>query len=266
MQITTTDLQFLQETIREAGDIILNIYNTDFDVDYKDDESPLTIADERANDLLVKRIAEKYPDTNFITEETKDAPFSERKNWNYTWIIDPLDGTKEFVKKNGEFTVNIALANKSEIIFGMILIPVTGDIFYAVKDKGAFKIADSQETKLQSIQPDGNELIVVASRSHRSQEVDDYVDNFSDHFEEVTYKAAGSSLKLCLVAEGKAHIYPRLGPTMEWDTAAGHIIAEEAGATITRFDNEQELTYNKENLLNPYFIVSSFDQESLLRP
>lgn len=258
MTITNNDIQFLTKTIREAGDLILEVYDTDFDVDYKNDESPLTIADQKANQLLVEKISAQYPDTHFITEETKTAAYNDRKLWDYTWIIDPLDGTKEFVKKNGEFTVNIALAHKESIVFGMILIPVTGDIFYAIKDKGSFKISNGETNQLSVIQPE-NELIVVASRSHRSKEVDEYVDKFSTLYEDVSYKAAGSSLKLCLVAEGKAHIYPRLGPTMEWDTAAGQIIAEEAGAKVVRFDNGQPLTYNKENLLNPYFIVSSFD-------
>ena len=259
MNITTTDISFLEGVIRKAGEIILSVYHTDFDVDYKQDESPLTIADEKANAYIVEQLFANYPDTKFITEETKTAAYSERKEWEYIWIVDPLDGTKEFVKKNGEFTVNIALAHKSEIIFGMILIPVTGELFYAVKNKGAFKISKNETTKLQAVEPKGEDLIVVASRSHRSKEVDEFVEQFSDQFKDVTYKAAGSSLKLCLVAEGKAHIYPRLGPTMEWDTAAGHIIAEEAGAKITRYDTGEELLYNKENLLNPYFIVSSFD-------
>lgn len=258
MTINSTDIQFVESVIKKAGDIILTVYNTDFDVDYKEDESPLTIADQRANDLIVKELAKQYPNTKFITEETKTAAFEERKNWEYIWIVDPLDGTKEFVKKNGEFTVNIALAKGQNIIFGMILVPVTGEIFYAVKGEGAYKISHGEKTKLLARKP-ADDLVVVASRSHRSKEVDEYVEQFSNQFSNVSYKAAGSSLKLCLVAEGKAHIYPRLGPTMEWDTAAGQIIAEESGATVHRYDNGEPLLYNKENLLNPYFIVSSFD-------
>lgn len=264
MNIDNTGINFLTDLIEKAGKIILDVYHTDFDVDYKEDESPLTIADQRANDLLVEQLSQKYPSTNFITEETQDAPYTERKSWEDIWIIDPLDGTKEFVKKNGEFTVNIALANQNEIVLGMILVPVTGDIYYAVKGKGAFKISDGEKQQLNVRIPNQNQLVAVASRSHRSQEVDEYVNQFSSHFKEINYKPAGSSLKLCLVAEGKAHLYPRLGPTMEWDTAAGHIIATEAGATITRFDNGKKLTYNKENLLNPYFIVSSFNIEDYL--
>lgn len=248
----------IERVIRKAGDLILEVYNTDFDVDYKQDESPLTIADQRANTYLVEQLSQLFPSVEFITEETKNADYSERKNWDYTWIIDPLDGTKEFVKRNGEFTVNVALCNKTEIIFGMILIPVTGEIFYAQKGEGSFKIdIDGNTTKLAAVKPTSDKLIVVASRSHRSQAVDDYVAEMADQYKEVEYRAAGSSLKLCLVAEGKAHIYPRLGPTMEWDTAAGHIIAEEAGAVITRHDNGEPLSYNKENLLNPFFIVSA---------
>ena len=258
MTIQQSDIDFLTSVIQKAGEIILDVYETDFDVDYKDDQSPLTIADERANALIVKQLSERYPNTEFITEETQTASFEQRKNWEDIWIIDPLDGTKEFVKKNGEFTVNIALAKHNKIVFGMILVPVTGDIYYAVEGEGSFKISDGNTSKLKAVKPE-NELVVVASRSHRSKEVDEFVEQFSEQFNNVSYKAAGSSLKLCLVAEGKAHIYPRLGPTMEWDTAAGHIIAEEAGAKITRYDTGEELLYNKENLLNPYFIVSSFD-------
>jgi len=259
LKLNQKKLNLLQQIIKQAGDLILEVYNTDFSVDYKEDESPLTIADQKANDLIVKELDANFSGIHFITEETKDAPYSERKDWEYTWIIDPLDGTKEFVKRNGEFTVNIALCHEDEIVFGMVYVPVTGDTYYAQKDEGAFKISATGEAiKLSAKKPDQDQLVVVASRSHRSQEVDDFVEGMSDQFDSIEYRAAGSSLKLCLVAEGKAHIYPRLGPTMEWDTAAGHIVAIEAGATITRHDNGKPLTYNKEDLLNPYFIVSSF--------
>ncbi len=256
--LNQNQLKQLIDVAKHAGEIILDIYNTDFNVDYKEDESPLTIADQRANQYIVDELSQLFPHYHFITEETKNAAYIERKDWEYTWIIDPLDGTKEFVKRNGEFTVNIALCKGTEIHFGIIYVPVTGDIYYAMKGEGSFKIDNNgTQTKL-SIQPPKEELIVVASRSHRSQAVDDYVNEMSTGFENVIYQAAGSSLKLCLVAEGKAHIYPRLGPTMEWDTAAGHIIAEEAGAMIIRHDNGEPLAYNKEDLLNPFFIVTSF--------
>lgn len=258
MNLNQSQLTHLVSIVKHAGNLILEVYHTDFEVGFKEDESPLTIADQTANNYIVKELSSLFPHFHFITEETKNAEFDERKDWEYTWIIDPLDGTKEFVKRNGEFTVNIALCHRSEIIFGIILVPVTGEIFYAQKGEGSYKIDKNGETQQLSISAPGDELIVVASRSHRSQEVDDFVNTMSSDYKEVVYQAAGSSLKLCLVAEGKAHIYPRLGPTMEWDTAAGHIIAEEAGAIITRHDNGQQLNYNKENLLNPYFIVSSF--------
>jgi len=256
--LNNSQLKQLVDIIKHGGQLILEIYNTDFEVDYKEDESPLTIADQKANDYIVEQLSASFSDIHFITEETKNAEYDERKNWEYTWIIDPLDGTKEFVKRNGEFTVNIALCHKTEIIFGMIYVPVTGEVYYAQKGEGSFKIDSHGDTHRLSISPPQDELIVVASRSHRSQAVDDFVNEISSDYENVVYQAAGSSLKLCLVAEGKAHIYPRLGPTMEWDTAAGHIIAQEAGAIITRHDNGEPLHYNKENLLNPFFIVSSF--------
>ncbi len=255
---TTSELKQIEAVIRKAGELILEVYEHDFSVEYKQDESPLTVADQLANNHIVDSLSTLFPKINFITEETKTASYSNRKTWSKTWIVDPLDGTKEFVKRNGEFTVNIALCEGNEIVFGMILVPVTGDLYYAQKGEAAWKKNGTGErSKLQASKPT-DELIVVASRSHRSSEVDDFVDQFSSQFKSVKYIAAGSSLKICLVAEGKAHLYPRLGPTMEWDTAAGQIIAEESGATMLQANTGEEMVYNKEDLLNPNFIVSSF--------
>lgn len=253
---TEQELYSIEKIVRNAGKIILDIYRTDFDVDYKQDESPLTIADQQANDYLVSQLKSFFPTIEFITEETQNAPFKTRSLWDLTWIIDPLDGTKEFIKKNDEFTVNVALCQNNEIIFGAIYVPVTGEYFYAQKGQGAYKIHKKTKEKLTAQKPQDT-LIAVASRSHKSQAVDTFIEEFHSKFNEIKFVAAGSSLKLCLVAEGKAHIYPRLGPTMEWDVAAGIIIAQEAGATVYRFDNQQQLTFNKQNLLNPFFIVSS---------
>ncbi len=251
------DLEKIEVIIREAGEIILEVYEGDFSVNYKKDESPLTIADQRANDLLVKKLKALYPNIPFITEETKNASYAVRKNWDYVWIIDPLDGTKEFIKRNGEFTVNIALCHQHEIVFGMILVPVTGELFYAQKGQGSFKINSQNEEQKLHVKTRGDELTVVASRSHLSQEVKDYVNELSSQYKSIDFVAAGSSLKMCLVAEGKADIYPRLGPTMEWDTAAGTIIAQEAGAAVYQYENNKSMIYNKEDLLNPYFIVTN---------
>lgn len=250
------DIQLIQEIIQQAGELILEVYREDFSVEVKEDQSPVTIADQKANDLIVEKLKKYYPSVHFITEETKNAEFDERKSYEYTWIIDPLDGTKEFIKKNDEFTVNIALCHQQEIVFGMILVPVTGVIYYAEKGKGAYKIEGNNTTKIRIEQPTDT-LKIVTSRSHRTPLPEELQSKIDTTYKNVEYVPAGSSLKLCLVAEGCAHFYPRFGPTMEWDIAAGHIIATEAGASVLQPDNHQPILFNKENLLNPYFIVSS---------
>lgn len=244
----------------KAGEEILEIYKTDFDVEIKGDNSPLTIADKKSNAVIIDALNSKYPDIPIISEENKLIAYDDRKHWDYCWMVDPLDGTKEFIKKNGEFTVNIALIHKGVPIAGIVHVPATKETFYAQKNKGAFKITGDVVSKIK-ISPlaQNNVLRIVGSRSHGSPELETYVDNMKSKFHAVEFVATGSSLKFCILAEGKADVYPRLGPTMEWDTAAGQIVAMEAGAIVNVYNEDKPLLYNKENLLNPYFIVKHPD-------
>ena len=239
-----------------AGEEILKIYEQDFEVFEKADESPLTMADKNANDIIINALQELYPNIPYISEEVKQIEYSERKKWEYCWIIDPLDGTKEFIKKNGEFTVNIALVQNGEPILGVVYVPVTDDIYIGGKGNGSFKIdIDGEVTKLFKKENKTKKIKAIASRSHLSKEVEYFVEDLKEEGKEVEFVSAGSSLKFCLVAEGKADIYPRLAPTMEWDTAAAHIVCLEAGYDVIDFKTNKTLVYNKENLLNPWFIV-----------
>ncbi len=235
-----------------AGKKILEIYESgDFSIEAKDDSSPLTLADKAAHEIIVS-ILEK---TNLpiLSEEGKEIPFEQRSKFEYFWMIDPLDGTKEFIKKNGEFTVNIALIHKGEPILGVVYLPVLRDIYYAVRNEGAFVDKKGSIHKLQTSAKNLTEkgLKVVASRSHLSSETKDYLNELN----EPEIVSRGSSLKFLLVASGEADLYPRFGPTMEWDTAAAHIIVNEAGGSVVLEDHLTPLIYNKKNLLNPHFIV-----------
>lgn len=250
------DIQEIIAVAKEAGAEIMKIYATDFEVVDKSDNSPLTQADRNANAVIVERLQAAYPDIPMITEENKEVPYADRADWDWFWLIDPLDGTKEFIKRNGEFTVNIALVHKGKPVLGVIYVPVKEVTYYSVEGKGSHKIdADGNATQIRVKDADPNKLVLIGSRSHVSPEFEAYLEEKRAQYNEVDFVAAGSSLKLCLVAEGVADIYPRLGPTMEWDTGAGHAIALEAGASVKIFGEERELLYNKENLLNPFFIV-----------
>lgn len=242
----------------QASEAILEIYKQDFDVEIKSDQSPLTLADKNANEIIVQQLKKIDSSIPIISEENKLIDFSERKNWTKCWIVDPLDGTKEFIKKNGEFTVNIALVENGIPILGVVHLPAQQITYYAEKNKGSFKIENGKTTplKIRKLAEDGV-LKIVGSRSHQTPELIAYVEEQRKTFQHVEFVAAGSSLKFCLLAEGKADVYPRLGLTMEWDTCAGQILATEAGAEVLRFDNQQPLLYNRENLLNPYFIVKN---------
>jgi 3'(2'), 5'-bisphosphate nucleotidase len=270
-------VKHILKTAISAGNAILEIYNSaDFGVEMKSDNSPLTLADKAAHEVIIEGLIETgYP---VLSEEGAKIPYEERRNWDRFWMVDPLDGTKEFIKKNGEFTVNIALIEDGQPIFGVVYAPVLEQLYYGGKEFGAFKfsplercaehaeakeVADeggrriemAQALKLSCSQP-SDKLTVVASRSHLNEETNAYIDKVSKDFSETEFISIGSSLKLVLVAEGKAHLYPRYAPTMEWDTAAGHAIAIAAGAEVTQVDG-CPLVYNKEDLLNPYFVVKS---------
>lgn len=237
---------------KKASVEILDVYHhEDFSVESKGDASPLTIADKRSHEVILRVL--ENTSIPILSEEGKNIPFEERAQWEYFWLIDPLDGTKEFIKKNGEFTVNIALIHLGKPIAGVVMIPVTGEIFYAV-DNQAYVERDGEKKKLEkrskvSFGQEG--LVVVASRSHMNEETEAFLSRLA---KPVTV-SKGSSLKFLLVAEGKADIYPRFGPTMEWDTAAAHTIVNGVGLSVKEVTSENELKYNKENLLNPHFIV-----------
>ena len=243
------DIADIVEIAKEAGDVIMEIYRRDFSVEYKDDSSPLTEADLASNEIIIKALA-RY-DLPIMSEEGKLIDYDVRKDWDYYWCIDPIDGTKEFIKKNGEFTVNIALIHRDVPVLGVVYAPVLNDIYYAKQGEGAFK--NSLKLPLHINTNPKEKLKVVASKSHLSEETQIFIDNLdTQNIEQVS---KGSSLKLCMVAEGTADIYPRLAPTMEWDTAAAHAIVLEAGKSVVEYKSGRNLIYNKEDLLNPWFIV-----------
>jgi len=252
------DMKALIAAARAAGEAILQVYAGDFAVETKGDDSPLTEADRRSNAVLLTALRSQYPDIPVISEETKVRGYDERRAWSACWLIDPLDGTKEFIKRNGEFTVNIALIVDGEPAAGVVHQPTTETTYFARRGHGAFR--------QQGVQPPvpieggthyskASDVTVVASRSHLTPEVEAFVSDLRNQGKTVSFRSAGSSLKICLVADGQASVYPRFGPTMEWDTAAAHAIAAEAGKQLLDCHTRQPLVYNKENLLNPWFIV-----------
>lgn len=237
-----------------AGEKIMSVYNTDFSVDYKEDDSPLTQADELSNELICKYLYQHWPKIKIISEENINLPYSARSEEQYIWLVDPLDGTKEFIKRNGQFTVNIALSEYGEPILGVVHIPVEQITYFAAKDQGAFKYHHPTE-KLSSLcvhtfSKKEEKLRFVVSSSHLTPETEVYIQKFTSP----SLISAGSSLKLLKVAEGSTDIYPRFGPTKEWDTCAAHAILKEAGGFCIDANTHQELRYNKEELRNPFFI------------
>ncbi|NOX66679.1 MAG: 3'(2'),5'-bisphosphate nucleotidase CysQ [Chlorobi bacterium] len=250
--ITKNDINYLIDLSVKAGKAILDIYNSeDFGVEIKSDNSPLTKADKASNEIIEKGLKKLFPDIPILSEEGKEIPFEERKDWEKFWLVDPLDGTKEFIKRNGEFTVNIALIENNIPAFGVIYVPVTGEIYYGGPNYGSWK--DNHQVFVSKKTPQ-DELSVVQSRSHSGEEESEFYSNYK--IKESLSK--GSSLKICLVAEGKAEIYFRSGPTWEWDTGAGHAILLGAGGYFVNKDRS-ELVYNKEVIKNFGFIVSAFE-------
>jgi 3'(2'), 5'-bisphosphate nucleotidase len=248
-------MQLAKEAAFEAGKEILKVYETDFLVETKSDDSPLTLADQAAHHKIVSFLNK----TNIpvLSEEGKHLLFSERKNWDMFWLVDPLDGTKEFVKRNGEFTVNIALIKNKIPVMGVIYVPVQ-DVMYYGFDNKAFKVESySSKAILQSLPIENKREVftIVGSRSHMSPETELFFEQMKQIHGQLDLVVVGSSLKLCMVAEGKADVYPRYAPTMEWDTGAGHAIAKAAGFQVLQYQSNKELVYNKENLLNPWFLV-----------
>ncbi|RLA76942.1 MAG: 3'(2'),5'-bisphosphate nucleotidase [Epsilonproteobacteria bacterium] len=253
------DLEIIVTIAKDAGDAIMEIYDKDFTIEYKDDKSPLTEADTKSNEIICQALEKAYPTIPLLSEENKAEEYGVRKNWEYFWLIDPIDGTKEFIKKNGEFTVNIALIHNGTPVLGVVYAPALADMYKAKKGSGAFK--NGQELPLEVNEMPEKSLRVVASKSHLSKETQSFIDEVAKGTEYIEQVSKGSSLKLVMVAEGIADIYPRLAPTMEWDTAAADAIVRESGKmsyqynTESKTENEEPLKYNKENLLNPWFIV-----------
>ncbi len=251
----------LIQVSRRAGEAILEVYNsTELEIQNKSDASPLTKADIASNRIICDALKELSPDIPIISEENDDLPFSIRSEWEYCWIVDPLDGTKEFIKKNGEFTTNIGLVHNHKVIAGVVYIPVFDEMYYAIKGEGAFKIINGQTEKISAVAFNRSEkgLKVICSRSHLNEKTEAFVKGLS----EPELIAKGSSLKFLTIAQGNAHLYPRMAPTMEWDTCAAQIILEEAGGHVLIADGQdQAVRYNKEDLLNPFFIAKGSEMK-----
>lgn len=248
-------VQTLIDIIEGASKIVLEVYNSpDFDVQLKSDNSPLTRADLLSSNYICENLKKYYPLIPIICEETKNETYEKRQSYEYYWLIDPIDGTKEFIKRNGEFTVNIALCCKNQPIAGFVSIPTEKKIYYGIKNRGSFLFHNGETKRLHANKKNYNDknqhFTIIASRSHSNKETEDFINEYPNH----TLTSVGSSIKLLWIAEGKADLYPRIAPTMEWDTAASHIIVEEAGGTVLQYNTTIPLSYNKPNLLNPYFV------------
>lgn len=251
MNTNNIDLILLKNIAREAGAAIMDIYSReDFKsiTDFKADNSPLTLADQVSHKIIQNGLEKAYPEIPVLSEEGKNIPYEERKDWKTFWLVDPLDGTKEFIKRNGEFTVNIALITGDEAVAGVIYAPARGIMYSGIKGKGAWKESNDAVEKMTSSSKSDN-LTAVGSRSHSSPEEEELLNSYNVS-EAISI---GSSLKFCLVAEGKADIYYRHGPTMEWDTAAGQAIVEAAGGIVVD-QKKNRFAYNKQSLLNGSFL------------
>lgn len=276
----TDNLQYLAKAILasiEAGKAILEVYHTDFSVVHKADNSPLTLADRKSHNIITGSLKEF--DIPVLSEEGKQIPVEERLTWDTLWIIDPLDGTKEFVKCTDEFTVNIALVKDGKPVLGVIYLPVKKTVYFAAQNMGAYKFDGNRldawfygkdtdpedvsllnklidrSVKLPLQSATDSPFIIIGSRSHGRQELEAFVEEKRREYDQIEFTSAGSSIKFCLVAEGSAHIYPRFGPTSEWDTAAGQAIVENAGGEVVDYHTGKPLVYNKKDILNPWFIV-----------
>lgn len=249
--IDKINIEDIKSIALQAGSEIMKIYKKDFQIDYKEDNSPLTEADTKSNEIICNALEKLYPSVPILSEENKEVLYKDRKDWEYYWCIDPIDGTKEFIKKNDEFTVNIALIHKNIPVLGVVYAPAIEAMYSAKKGYGAF--LNEQKLPLKINDNKKEKLYVVASKSHLSTETQEFIDNLDA--KEIEQVSKGSSLKLCMVATGEADIYPRLAPTMEWDTAAADAIVRESGKMTYQFESNEPVVYNKENLLNPWFVV-----------
>ena len=252
MKINQNLIEEICQIASNAADCILEIYDTDFSVEKKDDHSPLTAADLAAHNSICTALSELTPDIPVLSEESSELPYTERSQWTRYWLVDPLDGTREFIKHNGEFTVNIALIENGQPRLGVITVPVTGVCYYAATSHGAFKTSAEGVTESIKIKKtDLNKITIAGSRSHGSEKQQAFVGQLDG----AEILAVGSSLKFCLVAEGKADIYPRYGLTSEWDTAAAQCIVEEAGGCVVDMDFKPIRYNTKDSLLNPEFLA-----------
>lgn len=251
------DINKVVEIARRAGERIIEIYedpDMDWAVEAKADDSPLTIADKESHKVICEGLKDAFPDIPILSEESTSTEQEDRKGWDVFWLVDPLDGTKEFIKRNGEFTVNIALIENGRTTMGVVFVPVKDEMYYASKGQGAYLIQDSSDPQLlktKTFEKGEKGVKIVCSRSHQNEATLTFVQQFN----EPELIPTGSSLKFMLVAKGDAHIYPRLGPTMEWDTGAAQCIVEESGGSVMEHPGNTPLLYNKESLLNPNFIV-----------
>ena len=240
---------------KAAGEAILEVYRRDaFDVSLKDDKSPVTEADKRADQVIVDGLKQVDPSIPFLTEESSQTSYDERSKWERFWLVDPLDGTKEFLKKTGQFTVNIALIEQGKPVLGVVWAPVIEWLYWGTREGGAFKRAEGKETAIRTREPNLASMALVASKDHAGPQVQ----ALKEKYPGCELKSMGSSLKLCLVAEGEADLYLRDGPTMEWDTGAADAIVRAAGGVVERWDGSRGsglLEYNKQELLNPKFLV-----------
>lgn len=236
---------------REAGDAIMRVYAQDFPVEIKDDNSPLTAADLASHRIIVDGLQALTPDIPVLSEEAADIAWETRREWTRLWLVDPLDGTREFIKKNGEFTVNVALIENGEPVLGVVYAPALGYLVHAERGVGAFLRDDGEDVAIQSTRPSAAPLRVAASRSHLDARTQALLERVGEH----ERMGLGSSLKFCRIAEGRVDFYPRFGPTSEWDTAAGQCVLEAAGGAVMRTDGAA-LDYNrKESILNPDFLA-----------
>jgi len=253
--VETVDILAIVAIAKEAGDAIMAIYEQDFEVEFKADNSPLTIADTTAHEIIANAL--KRYELPVLSEEGKSIDYSERKQWQHYWCVDPIDGTKEFIKKNGEFTVNIALVSDGVPVLGVVYAPALNELYYAKQGEGAYKVSGGSTIVLPAKINSAPETLmhVVASKSHLSDDTQAFINALPT--KKVEQISRGSSLKLVMVAEGVADIYPRLAPTMEWDTAAADAIVRQSGKMSYIYDEKlnQPLQYNKEDLLNPWFVV-----------
>jgi 3'(2'), 5'-bisphosphate nucleotidase len=256
MKLTADQIARLESLARQAGDEILRVYESDdFDVEAKGDGSPLTRADRMAHECIVAGLKELAPEIPIVSEESDEDEMNQRREWSQFWLVDPLDGTKEFIKRNGEFTVNIALIEDGKPTFGVVFAPVLKTIYAGGEQYGSWRLtADNGKESLSVNEYTVGAATVVASRSHRGEAVESFLEALTQQSEAPEVRSMGSSLKICLVASGEADVYPRLGPTSEWDTGAAHAVVLGAGGQVTNVCG-QPLEYNKESILNPWFLV-----------